>query len=205
MPISSNVHGIVTEKMVIEGMRIEPGSLLFKVIDHSQVWVYGEVYENELPFIKIGQEAKILPSYAPAEVYTAVISHIYTHFGSVRHEERGMTEEVRTAKIRFELPNPGHQLKLGQYVNVELVVEVAANALSVSSSAVIDTGTRQIVFVDKGDGRFEPREVKAGGQADGYYQIISGVEEGENVVISANFLMDSESSFRAALQGMKGH
>ena len=205
MTIYSNVHGIVTEKMVIEGMRIEPGSLLFKVIDHSQVWVYGEVYENELPFIKIGQEAKILPSYAPAEVYTAVISHIYTHFGSVRHEERGMTEEVRTAKIRFELPNPGHQLKLGQYVNVELVVEVAANALSVPSSAVIDTGTRQVVFVDKGDGRFEPREVKAGGQADGYYQIISGVEEGENVVISANFLMDSESSFRAALQGMKGH
>ena len=205
MTIYSNVHGIVTEKMVIEGMRIEPGSLLFKVIDHSQVWVYGEVYENELPFIKIGQEAKILPSYAPAEVYTAVISHIYTHFGSVRHEERGMTEEVRTAKIRFELPNPRHQLKLGQYVNVELVVEVAANALSVPSSAVIDTGTRQVVFVDKGDGRFEPREVKAGGQADGYYQIISGVEEGENVVISANFLMDSESSFRAALQGMKGH
>ena len=205
MTIYSNVHGIVTEKMVIEGMRIEPGTLLFKVIDHSHVWVYGEIYENELPFIKIGQAAKIVPSYAPAEVYTAVISHIYTHFGSVRHEEGGMTEEVRTAKIRFELPNPGHQLKLGQYVNVELAVEVAANALSVPNSAVIDTGTRQIAFVDKGDGRFEPRDIKAGGQADGYYQIISGVEEGESVVISANFLIDSESSFRAALQGMKEH
>lgn len=204
MTIYSNTHGIVTEKMVIDGMRIEPGSLLFKIIDHSHVWVYGEVYENELPFIKIGQKAKIIPSYTPSEIYTATISHIYTHFGSVRHEAEVSMEEVRTAKIRFELPNPGHRLKLGQYVNVDLAVDVATNALSVPDSAVIDTGTRHVVFVGKGDGRFEPRDVKVGGRADGYYQILSGVKAGEKVVTSANFLIDSESNFRAALQEIAG-
>ena len=205
MTIYAPVHGIVTEKMVNEGMKIEPGEMLFKIIDHSHVWVYGEIYEYELPFIKIGQKAKIIPSYTPTEVYTAAIEHIYTHFGTVRHEMESTMEESRTAKIRFGLPNPEHKLKLGMYVNVELAIDAAENAVTVTDSAVIDTGTRQVVFVDRGDGRFEPRDIKVGAQGDGYYQIISGVKAGEKVVTSANFLIDSESSFRAALQGMKGH
>ena len=205
MTLYAPVHGIVTEKMVNEGMKIEPGEMLYKIIDHSEVWVYGEVYEYELPFIKIGQKARITPSYTPTEEYTASINNIYTHFGTVRHEAESKMEESRTAKIRFELHNPEHKLKLGMYVNVELAIDVATNALSVPDSSVIDTGTRQVVMVDKGDGRFEPRDVKVGAQADGYYQILSGVKEGEKVVTSANFLIDSESSFRAALQGMKGH
>src|SRR3989344_3699592 len=203
MAILAPAHGIVTEKMINEGQKIEAGEMLFKIIDHSQVWVYGEVYEYELPFVKIGQTAKIIPSYTPAEIYTAAVNHIYTHFGTVRHEAEGMMEESRTAKIRFELPNPQHKLKLGMYVNVELAVDAAENALTVPDSAVIDTGARQVIFVEKGDGRFEPRDVKVGAQGDGYYHIISGVKEGEKVVTSANFLIDSESSFRAALQGMK--
>ena len=203
MAILAPAHGIVTEKMINEGQKIEAGEMLFKIIDHSQVWVYGEVYEYELPFVKIGQTAKIIPSYTPAEIYTAAVNHIYTHFGTVRHEAEGMMEESRTAKIRFELPNPEHKLKLGMYVNVELAVDAAENALTVPDSAVIDTGARQVIFVEKGDGRFEPRDVKVGAQGDGYYHIISGLKEGEKVVTSANFLIDSESSFRAALQGMK--
>ena len=203
MAILAPAHGIVTEKMINEGQKIEAGEMLFKIIDHSQVWVYGEVYEYELPFVKIGQTAKIIPSYTPAEIYTAAVNHIYTHFGTVRHEAEGMMEESRTAKIRFELPNQEHKLKLGMYVNVELAVDAAENALTVPDSAVIDTGARQVIFVEKGDGRFEPRDVKVGAQGDGYYHIISGVKEGEKVVTSANFLIDSESSFRAALQGMK--
>lgn len=205
MTIYANTHGIVTEKMVNEGMKIEPGDMLFNIIDHSHVWVYGEVYEYELPFIKIGQRARIVPSYSPTEVYTATINHIYTHFGTVRHEAESKMEEARTAKVRFDLSNPKHRLKLGQYVNVELVVDVATNTVTVPDSAIIDTGARQVVFIDKGDGRFEPRDVKVGGQGDGYYHIISGVKAGEKVITSANFLIDSESSFRAALQGMKGH
>jgi RND family efflux transporter MFP subunit len=202
MAIYAGVHGIVTEKMVNQGMKIEGGEMLFKIIDHSGVWVYGEVYEYELPFIKLGQKARIIPSYTPAEVYTAAISHIYTHFGSARHEAEGMMEESRTAKIRFDLPNPEHKLKLGMYVNVELAVDVAQNAVTVPDSAVIDTGERQVIFVDKGDGRFEPREVTVGALADGYYQVLSGIKAGEKVVTSANFLIDSESSFRAAISGM---
>ena len=203
MAILAPAHGIVTEKMINEGQKIEAGEMLFKIIDHSQVWVYGEIYEYELPFVKIGQTAKIIPSYTPAEIYTAAVNHIYTHFGTVRHEAEGMMEESRTAKIRFELPNPEHKLKLGMYVNVELAVDAAENALTVPDSAVIDTGARQVIFVEKGDGRFEPRDVKVGAQGDGYYHIISGLKGGEKVVTSANFLIDSESSFRAALQGMK--
>lgn len=205
MTIYSNVHGVVTEKMVNQGMRIEAGMQLFKIIDHSNVWVYGEVYEYELPFVEIGQKARIIPAYTPEDVYTATVSHIYTHLGGIRHEGEGMMEEARTAKIRFELPNPDHRLKLGQYVNVELSVVVADDAQAVPDSAVIDTGMRQVVIIDKGDGRFEPRIVKVGARADGYYHIISGVRAGEKVVTSANFLIDSESNLRAALSGMGGH
>lgn len=204
MTIYSTGQGIVTEKMVNEGMKIEAGKMLFKIIDHSHVWVYGEAYEYELPFIKIGQKARIIPSYAPAVVYTATINHIYTHLGALRYEAEDKMEEGRTAKARFELSNPGHKLKLGQYVNVEIQVDVAKDAVSVPDSAVIDTGIRQVVIVERGNGRFEPREVKVGVKADGYYQIISGVKAGERVVTSSNFLIDSESSFRAAIEGMKG-
>jgi len=206
MTIYSPAHGIVTEKAVTEGMNIGPGEMLFTIIDHSSVWVYGEVYEYELPFIKAGQKAKIIPSYTPADIYTATINHIYTHLGGIRHEAEGaMDEESMTAKIRFELPNPQHRLKLGMYVNIELAVDVAKNAVAVPESAVISTGARSVVIVDKGEGRFEPREVRVGGQADGYYQILSGIKAGERVVTSGNFLIDSEASFSAAMEGMKGH
>ncbi|MBI5598611.1 MAG: efflux RND transporter periplasmic adaptor subunit [Deltaproteobacteria bacterium] len=205
LAIYAPAHGIVTEKMVNDGMKIEAGETLFKIIDHSRVWVYGEVFEYELPFVKVGQRALITPSYAPSEVYTATVAHIYTHLGGVRHEAEGGMEETRTVKIRFELPNPGHRLKLGMYVNVELAVDVAENALAVPDSAVINTGAKSVVIVDRGEGRFEPREVLVGGQADGYYHIVSGIKAGERVVTSGNFLIDSEASFSAAMKGMKGH
>lgn len=204
MTIYAPAHGGVTEKMVVQGQKIEAGEPLFRIIDHSVVWVYGEVYEYEIPYIKAGQEAILSPSYSTSEAYKGKIEHVYSHLGSIRYvPESGA--EVRTAKIRFELQNPEHKLKLGMYMNIELKVNVAANAVSIPESAVIDTGTRQVVFVDKGDGRFEPRNVKVGALADGYYQVISGVKAGEKVVTSANFLIDSESSFRAAISGMKGH
>lgn len=204
MAIYAPAHGGVTEKMVVQGQKIEAGEPLFRIIDHSVVWVYGEVYEYEIPYIKVGQDALLSPSYSTSETYRGKIEHVYSHLGSIRYVPESGTE-VRTAKIRFELPNPEHKLKLGMYMNIELKVNVAINAASIPESAVIDTGTRQVVFVDKGDGRFEPREVKVGALADGYYQVISGVKAGEKVVTSANFLIDSESSFRAAISGMKGH
>ncbi len=204
MTIRAPAHGSVTEKMVVEGQRIEAGEPLFKIIDHTSVWIYGELYEYELPFVKIGQKAKITPSYSPADVYTAAVEHIYTHLGTVTYTPES-SAEIRTAKIRFELENPVHKLKLGMYVNVELEVETASNALAVPDSALIDTGVRQVVIVDKGDGRFEPRDVKVGAKGEGYYEILNGVSAGEVVVTTANFLIDSESNLKTALGGLTGH
>jgi len=204
MTIRAPAHGSVTEKMVVEGQRIEAGEPLFKIIDHTSVWVYGELYEYELPFVRIGHKAKITPSYSPGEQYIAAVEHIYTHLGTVTYTPEN-SAEIRTAKIRFELQNPAHKLKLGMYVNVELEVEAASNALAVPDSALIDTGVRQVVIIDKGDGRFEPRDVKVGAKGDGYYEILKGVSAGEAVVTSANFLIDSESNLKAALGGMAGH
>ncbi|MBI5756775.1 MAG: efflux RND transporter periplasmic adaptor subunit [Nitrospirae bacterium] len=204
MIIRAPALGSVTEKMVVEGTMIEPGMPLFKIIDHTSVWVYGELYEYEFPFVRVGQKAKITPSYSPVDVYTGTVEHIYTHLGTVTYTpESGV--EIRTAKIRFELPNPAHKLKLGMYVNVELAVDVAMHAMAIPDSALIDTGIRQVVIVDKGDGRFEPRHVKVGAKAEGYYEVLEGVKAGEEVVTSATFLIDSESSLKAALSGMAGH
>jgi len=198
MTIRAPGNGSVTEKMVVEGQKIEAGEPLFKIIDHSVVWVYGEAYEYEIPYIKVGAGAKLYPSYTPTEVYHGRVEHIYSHLGSIRYVAEAGTE-IRTEKIRFELPNRDHKLKLGMYLNIELDVDVAANALSVPDSAVIDTGTRQIVIVERAGGLFEPREVKTGAKADGYYEILSGVSEGERVVTSALFLIDSESNLTAAI------
>lgn len=198
MAIRSPGMGSVTEKMVVEGQKIDAGEPLFKVIDHSVVWVYGEIYEYEMPYVKVGQMAELSPSYSPTEVYRGRINHIYSHLGSIRYAPEEGTE-IRTEKIRFELPNKDHRLKLGMYLNAELQVNAADNAISVPDSAVIDSGTRQIVIIDNRDGTFSPRTVEVGAKADSYYQILRGVREGEWVVTSANFLIDSESNLKAAI------
>lgn len=204
MTISAPATGSVTEKMIVEGQKIEPGEPLFKIIDHSMVWVYGEVYEYEIPYIKVGQTATLSPSYSPGEVYAGKIEHIYSHLGSIRYVPEAGTE-VRTAKVRFALPNRGHKLKLGMYLNIELAVNIAKSAVSVPDSAVLDSGQRQLVIVDRRDGTFEPREVVLGGKAEGYYRVIKGVKKGEWVVTSANFLLDSESNLKAAVGAMSNH
>ncbi|MEK6530931.1 MAG: efflux RND transporter periplasmic adaptor subunit [Deltaproteobacteria bacterium] len=201
MTIMAPAEGSVTEKMVSEGQMIEPGEPLFKIIDHSSVWVYGEVYEYEMPYIAIGQGAALTPSYSPADVYSGRIEHIYSHLGSTSYSPDEGTE-VRTAKVRFELQNANHRLKLGMYLNVEISVVVATNAVAVPDSSVIDTGTRQIVIVDRRDGTFEPREITPGAKADNFHEIKEGIEPGEWVVSTANFLLDSESNLKAAIKGM---
>lgn len=203
MVIKSPAYGSVTEKMVVEGQKIEAGEPLFRIIDHSRVWVYGEIYEYEIPYIRSGQTASLSPSYSPGELYSGRIEHIYSHLGSIRYET-GKEPEVRTAKVRFELSNPEMRLKLGMFMNVELSVVVAGDALSVPDSAVIDTGERQIVIVDRLDGRFKPVPVKVGSRGTDYVEVIGGVKEGDRVVTSANFLLDSESNLKAAVGAMRG-
>ncbi len=204
LAIRSPAIGSVTEKMVVEGQKIEAGEPLFRIIDHSRVWVYGEIYEYEMPYIKKGQTARLTPAYSPGESYTGKIEHIYSHLGSIRYTPEEGTE-VRTAKVRVALPNADHRLKLGMYLNVEISVPVARNAPAVPDSAVIDTGERQLVIVDRRDGTFEPREVTLGARGQGMYEIKAGVDEGDWVVTSANFLVDSESNLKAAVSAISGN
>jgi hypothetical protein len=157
-----------------------------------------------MPYVEKGQKATLAPAYSPGETYTGKIEHIYSHLGSIRYVPEAGTE-VRTMKVRFELPNPGHRLKLGMYLNVELPVRIADSAVAVPDSALIDSGERQVIIIDRRDGTFEPREVKAGAKADGWFQVLHGVEEGEWVVTSANFLIDSESKLKSAIAGMAAH
>jgi multidrug efflux pump subunit AcrA (membrane-fusion protein) len=171
LAIRSPATGSVTEKMAVEGQKIEAGEALFKIIDHSKVWVYGEIYEYEMPYIKIGQKATLAPSYSSARARTAAIEHIYTHLGSIRYSPEEATAESRTAKVRFSLDNKDHSLKLGMYFNREIDVIAARGAIAVPEAAVIDTGARKIVIIDRRDGTFEPREIKTGGQGEGLWEV----------------------------------
>ncbi len=185
--------GFVLEKMAYKGMNVMPGMALFKLADLSVVWLYADIYEYELPFIRLGQQASIQLSYLPGETFKGKVIYIYP----------SLDPNTRTAKVRFEFPNPHGRLKPEMYANVEIRVHLGRK-LVVPEEAIIDTGLRQIVILDKGEGYFEPREVKVGAKVDNYYEVIRGLKIGDRVVTSANFLIDSESKFREAMGGM-GH
>jgi Cu(I)/Ag(I) efflux system membrane fusion protein/cobalt-zinc-cadmium efflux system membrane fusion protein len=189
--IYSPGSGIVIEKNVVQGQKIMSGENLFKIADLSRVWILGEIYEYELPFIKTGQEAKISLSYYPGESFAGTITYIYPY----------LKPETRTNQVRIEVANPGLKLKPEMFADLEIHVDYGTK-LTVPSDAVLDAGDTKIVFVAKGDGYFEPREVKLGVRGQDIYEVLSGVSEGENVVTSANFLVDSESSLKAALNRM---
>ena len=183
--------GIVIEKNVIQGQKIMAGENLFKIADLSRVWILGEIYEYELPFIKTGQEAKISLSYYPGESFTGKIIYIYPY----------LQPETRTNQVRIEVANPGLKLKPEMFAALEIHVDYGTR-LTVPADAVLDAGESKIVFVAKGDGYFEPRQVKLGVRGEDMFEVLDGVSEGENVVTSANFLVDSESSLKAALNRM---
>jgi Cu(I)/Ag(I) efflux system membrane fusion protein len=155
-----------------------------------------------MPYIKIGQKANLSPSYSPSEKHLGTIEHIYTHLGSIRYAPEEATAESRTAKVRFSLDNKDHKLKLGMYLNVEIQASVAKDALTVPDSAVIDTGIRKMVIIDRRDGTFEPREIKTGARGVDAWEVLDGLSEGDWVVTSANFLVDSESNLKAAVSSM---
>jgi RND family efflux transporter MFP subunit len=183
--------GIVIEKNVIQGQKIMAGENLFKIADLSRVWIIGEVYEYELPFIKTGQEAKVSLSYYPGESFAGKIIYIYPY----------LRPETRTNQVRIEVANPGLKFKPEMFANLEIHVDYGTR-LTVPVDAVLDAGIMKIVFVSKGDGYFEPREVKLGVKGQDMYEVLGGLSDGESVVTSANFLIDSESSLKAALNRM---
>ena len=193
MTIYSHVSGYITKRMYFPGMHVLEHEDVLVLADLSTVWVLADVYEYELPLVKEGQVATLELSYYPGETFTGRVMYIYPT----------IELSTRTAKVRFEFPNPDNRLKPGMYVNVRLENNMGEK-LSVPEDSVIDTGERKIVFVAKGDGYFEPREVKVGQRAEGNYEVIDGLQGGELVVRSAVFLIDSESRIKAALQSFGG-
>ena len=183
--------GVVLERNAIEGMRVQPGGVLFRIADHSAVWALIDVAERDLCAIAVGQTATVKARSFPGREFSGKIETIYPE----------INKETRTARIRVDLSNPDLVLLHDMYVDAEIDTGSGAPVLSVPESAVMDTGSRQAVFVDKGQGRFEPRDVKLGQRGDGYVEVRKGVAEGEPVVVSANFLIDAESNLKAALKG----
>lgn len=177
------------------GQYITPGEMIYKIADTSTVWVEAEIYEYELSYINVDDDVEIGVSSYPADKFTGKIKYIYPY----------VNPTTRTIKVRIELDNPDYKLKIDMYANVLLKKEISVK-LAVPTEAVMDSGKRQIVFVDKGNGLFEPREVTLGGKFDHYYEVVDGLSKDETVVTSGNFLIDSESKLKSALSGMgTGH
>jgi RND family efflux transporter MFP subunit len=189
--LNAPASGYVTAKEVFEGTRVSPGMDLLTVTDLSRVWIEADLYEYEAQSVRVGQAAVLDTVSDPGAKLKGRVSYIYPT----------LSPETRTLKVRFEFPNPGLLLKPQMYVNVSLDLH-GVTGVVIPDSALIDTGVRQVVFVDAGDGSFEPREVKAGIRGDGKAQILSGLKAGEKVAVGANFLLDSESKLRAAFTKM---
>jgi len=184
--------GVVLERNAVNGMRAAAGDVLFRIADISVMWVLADVPEHAIGQVHVGQTVAVQVRSLPGRTFTGRIALVYPQ----------VNKETRTTRVRIELPNPDSVLLPDMYADVEIATGSTEPTLSVSDSAIIDTGTRQTVLIDKGEGRFEPREVKLGARGNGFAEIREGVAEGEKVVTSANFLIDAESNLKAALQGM---
>ena len=183
--------GIVLERNAIEGARAQPGDVLFRIADHRLVWAIIDVAERDMGMVAVGQPATVNARGFPGRIFTGKINVIYPQ----------INKETRTGRLRIELANPDEVLIHDMYVDADIDIGSPAPVLTIPESAVMDTGRRQAVFIDKGEGRFEPREVKLGHRGDGYVEVRDGCREGEPVVTSANFLIDAESNLKAALKG----
>ncbi len=187
----SPVSGIVTEKKALQGMRFMPGEALYQVTDLSSVWVIADVFEQDIGLVKAGARARVKINAYPDKVFDGRITYVYPTLNAA----------TRTVPVRVELANPGLLLKPAMFAQIELPVGDPGPVLTVPDSAVIDSGTRRIVLVQVKEGRFEPRVVKLGARSDSYVEVLEGVEDGEQVVVAANFLIDAESNLKAAIGG----
>ncbi len=189
LTIYSPVSGYVVQKMAFQGMRTMPGEKLFDIADLSTVWILSDIFEYELPLIKTGEKALISLSYFPGREFSSTIDYVYPTIAG----------DTRSAKVRFTVPNPGNKLKPQMYTDVEVKINLGKK-LVIPDDAILDAGKRQVVYVDKGDGNFEPREVTIGIRADGMVEIMSGLKAGERVASAANFLIDSEAKLKGIVK-----
>jgi len=193
MAIVSPVDGLIMEKMVIKGQNIMAGMELYKIADLSNVWVLASVYQSELPWVKTGQSANVELSYIPGKVFPGLVTFISPM----------LDMETRTAQVRIEVANTSaFDIKPGMFATVTIKSPAVSNTVAVPEEAIIHSGERDIAVIDLGNGYFEPRPVKLGVYADGYVQVLGGIQEGELVVVSSQFLIDSESNLKAAITQM---
>ena len=189
----SPLGGFVLKKEAVQGMRVMPDKELYTIGDLSTVWVNADIYEYELAQVRVGQKATITVASYPGRDFVGRVAWI----------SPVLDEKTRTAKVRLEFPNRDFILKPEMYANAEINID-AGRKLAVPDEAVLDSGLRKVVFLDKGEGRFEPAEVKIGNKYDGYYEVLAGLSPGERIVASASFLLDSESRLKEAMGAMAG-
>lgn len=188
------VSGIVLEKKAVQGMRFMPGEMLYQIADLSSVWVLAEVAEQDIGSVKVGSIAQLDLTAYPDKHFNGKVDFIYPTLNTA----------TRTVQVRVELANPQGLLKPAMFADVELAVSRGNKVLTIPASAVIDSGSKQIVLVQLAEGRFEPRTVKLGLRSENFVEVLVGLAEGEQVVTTANFLIDAESNLKAALGGMSG-
>ena len=187
----SPASGIIMDKMVVEGMMVKMGEPIFRLSDLTTIWVVADVAEQDLVLLKVGDVAEVHFRGLPGETYKGAVTFIL-------HE---LDKATRTAKVRIEIKNPDHHIRHEMYAEVTIDSGTgSAPRLTVPASAIIDSGNRQIVLIERGEGRFEPRPVKTGMRGDGVVEISDGLKAGEKVVVTANFLIDAESNLRSALK-----
>lgn len=193
LEVSAPASGVVMKRMAgLEGMAVMPGMELFHIADLSSLWLSVELFEDQLAAVREGTEAEMDLPYFPGETFT----------GRVRFLEPELSEKTRTMRATIEVPNRDGRLRKGMYATVELQPIEVRDALTVPLQAVLRTGQRNVVVLALGNGRFGPRDVVLGHEAEGFAQVLSGLEEGAEVVTSAQFLLDSESTLREAIQKM---
>ena len=193
LQISAPRSGTVVEKTAVQGMKVDAGQKLYRIADLSTVWLLAQVYEQDLPFIKLNQEVTATLSYFPGRQFTGQVTYIFPW----------LDDKTRTATVRLEFPNPEQLLKPGMYANIKMTEELEPSVLLVPDMAVLRTGEMNTVFVAKEGGHFDPREVEIGLRSEGNrYQVLKGLEEGEDVVLSGQFMLDSESQLREAILKM---
>ena len=188
-------RGVVTHLMVRRGMEVGPKDNLYTISDLSRVWVYADVYEYELPWIEVGQPSVVELSYLPGERFEGAVTYVYPF----------LDPKTRTARVRIELPNPDETLKPDMFANVTIESAVHPNVVVVPEEAVIRSGRRSLVILALGEGIFEPRDIELGlDSGDGWLEVSAGLDAGEQVVVSSQFLIDSESRLQAAVRKLLG-
>lgn len=193
LPMHSPISGTVTRMEARRGTYVSPGTELYMIADLAHIWILGDIYEYELPFITVGQGATVTLSYDPSTKLNGHVGFIYPT----------LDPKTRTAKVRFELKNPGEKLKPEMYVNVALKIPLGTR-LAVPRDAIIESGERQLIFIHHGGGKLEWRSVTRGVSAGDWVEVAEGLKEGDHIITSANFLIDSESQLKAAVGGMGG-